>query len=484
MKTLLLLLALAPSASAARPRLAVVLVVDQMRGDYLERDPEFTGGFKRLAREGAWFTDAHHRHLPTETGPGHAAISTGRGPAEHGIVGNDWHDRRRGKDVYCVGDEPYGIGPGRLQGPTLADALKAADPGSRVFSLSSKDRAAVLLGGRKAELALWFDRNAGEWTTSSYYRRPSWLDAFNARMKSSGKLAPVKGRVPSETLASPQLDEVTAELAAELLRREKIGAGPGTDLLMISFSGTDTTGHSHGIDGPEMKEQLRRLDALIGEQWKLWEKASAGALVLAFTGDHGAIPAEHDESGRAAGVKRYDWAEFDKAMEAALQALWPEPQGKWVTSNQLPHVYLNLAQARRWGLERREFLKEAARALSGLRGVARALTLEEGINAPDSDPLAPVFRNSLRPGSSGDLLVLAEENALLHGKPRGTSHGTHYRYDTHVPLVFWGKGVKAGRHEAPASVQDLAPTMGRLLELDYPPAPGAAARAEALAEAR
>lgn len=469
--------------AAVRPRLGVVVVVDQMRADYLERDPAYSGGFKRLAAEGAVFTDAQHLHIPTETGPGHAAISTGRLPAVHGIVANDWYDRVSGSDTYCMADAPYGIGPGRLDGPTLADGLKAADPKARVFSLSSKDRAAVTLGGRRADLALWFDRDSGEFTTSSYYHRPSWLAAFNAELKASG-LLPVKGgKVSSEVMATPALDQATARLARELARRERLGRGASTDLLLVSFSGTDTIGHRYGTQSAEMTAQLRSVDAILGGLMKDWLKESGGDLVLALTADHGAIPEPEAAMGKALGVKRLDWRTFADGLEKALQARWPAPK-PWIVSNQVPHLYLDRGQALALKLDWRAFLDEAAGILSRREGVARVVVADRIPVLPSTDPLALVLRRSYRPDRSGDLLLIVAEDYLLHDKVPGTSHGSVWSYDSHVPLVFWGRGVKSGRYGGPSAVVDLAPTFARMLGFDYPAGDGAAVRLEALTEPR
>lgn len=480
----LALWAVPAAAQDARPRLAVVAVVDQMRADYLERDPSFSGGFRRLAREGAVFTEALHLHIPTETGPGHAAISSGRAPATHGIVANEWYDRKAGTVTYCVADAPYGIGPGHLNGPTLADALKAADPRARVFSVAGKDRAAVLLGGRRPDLALWLDRARGEFVTSSYYRRPGWLDAFNAGLRASGLLPLKNGKVPKDVLASPALDEATARLAAELARRERLGRGPGTDLLLISFSATDYVGHRYGTEAPEMAAQLRRLDVLLGGLLDGWTKASGGALAVALTADHGAIPAPEDPSGRALGVKRLDWDRFAAQMEAVLQKRWPAPGARWILADEVPHVYLNRGLAAARGLDWTAFRRKSAALLAGLDGVARVLLPEDVDALSPGDPLAAPLRRSLFPGRSGDLLVIIGQNVLLHDQPTGTSHGTPWRYDAHVPLVFWGRGVRPGRSSVPASPMDVAPTLGRLLGLDYPAGDGGALRVEALAETR
>jgi len=475
---LAVLLSGAPARAAAdKPRLAVVVVVDQMRADYLERDPAFTGGFHRLAAEGAVFTNAAHLHLPTETGPGHAAISSGRTPATHGIVANEWWDREKGAETYCVADEPYGIGPGHFTGPTLADALKAADPKARVFSVSGKDRAAVLLGGRRPDLALWLDRKLGVFTTSAYYRRPAWLDAFNAGLKAS-KLLPLTGEKLSDaTLAGTAVDEATARLVAELERREGVGRGPSTDLLLVSFSATDTIGHRYGTEAPEMVAHLRALDALLGRLLAAWEKASGGEMILALTADHGAIPAPEDPSGRKLGVRRFDWDALEAAMEAALQKEFPEPGRKWLVYDALPHLYLNRALAR--GAAWPAFLSRAAKVLSRVDGIGRVIVTHDVVQGLDAaDPLAAVLERSVREDRAGDLLAIVDRGVLVHDQPTGTSHGTPWGYDARVPLVFWGAGVARGRFDAAASPLDIAPTLGRRLGLAYPPADGGTLRPE------
>ena len=488
MRRLLLVLALAAAPAGAadepRPKLGVVVVVDQMRADYLERDPGFKGGFKRLVREGAVFTEARHLHIPTETGPGHAAISTGRAPVTHGIIANEWFDRATGTDTYCVADVPYGIGPQHLDGPTLADALKAAQPAARVFSVSGKDRAAVLLGGRRPDVVLWLDRAKGVFTTSSYYRRPAWLDKFNAGLLESGLLPLKNGRVPAEVLASPAVDEATARLVRELMRRENVGHGPATDLLLVSFSATDTVGHRYGTEAPEMIAQLRALDATLGRLLGEWEKASGGSLVLALSADHGAIPSPEDPSGAALHVRRLDWDAFAASLEAVLQKRWPSPSEPWMLSVDVPHVYLNHALVLRRGFDWSDFRREAAKLVEGVPGVDRVVLNTEIPSLPDSDPLSALLRRSMRPGRGGDLFVLIGENVLIHDQPTGTSHGTRWDYDAHVPLVFWGRGVSAGHFKAAASPMDIAPTLGRLLGLDYPAGDGGALRTEVGAEAR
>jgi predicted AlkP superfamily pyrophosphatase or phosphodiesterase len=468
-----------PLWARAAVRLGVVVVVDQMRPEYLERSDLADGGFRRLRLEGAVFTQARHLHIPTETGPGHAALSTGRSPAVHGIVGNDWYDRSLGRDLYCVADSVYGIGPENLHGPTLADALKASDPRARVFSVSGKDRAAVLLGGRKADIVLWFDRTRGEFTTSSYYRRPAWLTAFNETLKKKAVLPVRDQRVPSGLIASPAYDEALDLLVAELVAHERVGRGPSTDLLLVSYSGTDLVGHHHGLDAPEMDAQLKSLDVILGRLLKRLEKASGGSLALALSADHGAVPAPEDASGKALGVRRLDWNEFGASLEKALREEWPLKDGSWILSNQIPHLYLNRAAAESLGFDLRDFLGRAAKVLTGIDGVSAAY-----IPGDKGAPFVEQTRRSYDPGRAGDLLLIMGENVLLHDQVPGTSHGTPWAYDARVPLVFWGRGVRPGRTASAAAGVDLAPTLGRLLGLDYPPGDGASVRREALAEPR
>jgi predicted AlkP superfamily pyrophosphatase or phosphodiesterase len=441
-----------------------------MRADYVERV------FARLRDEGAVFTSARHTHVPTETAPGHAAISSGRLPRTHGIVANDWYDRVLGRDTYCMEDALYGLSPERMQGPTLADGLKAVSPESRVFAVSSKDRSAITMGGRKADVALWFDRMKGEFVTSAYYRRPAWLGAFNEKLKKSGRLALKDGRVPSAALAAPALDQVTRELVSELLAREKPGRGKAPDLLMVSFSGTDTVGHTHGISGEPMRAQLESLDKEFSILLAQLEKASGGELVLALSSDHGAVPEPEGEAGKALGIQRYDWRGYGQALEAALQKKWPSEKRR-ILSNQIPHLYFDPAFAASAGLG------ELAKTLAAQEGVHRVYdpaALLAGKH--DADPLAQRLKWSIRPDRSGDLLVILKEEVLLHDKVPGTSHGSPWDYDARVPLVFWGKGVRPGRHDVPAAVVDLAPTMARLIGFDYPAGDGGAVRLEALAE--
>lgn len=206
-----LLLAAATPARAADPvRLAVLLVVDQMRWDYPERAPEH--GFGRFLREGTYYANARHAHVPTYTGVGHASLATGSYPSEHGILGNDFYDPAAKKTLYCVEDESGAKGPFRLKVATLGDRLKEANAGAKVVSISGKDRAAIFMGGRKADLALWYDKKSGRFVTSGYYGKPpSWVEAFNDEKK---RPAPAFCAVPPSRVVVPVMPGVSASRIA------------------------------------------------------------------------------------------------------------------------------------------------------------------------------------------------------------------------------------------------------------------------------
>ena len=477
---LILLCALLSRAGTAQaaPRLLVVISVDQMRADYLDRfASQFQGGFKLLREQGAVFTDAHHVHIPTETGPGHAVILTGRFPDRTGIVGNTWWDRSLSTEVYCVADSVHGLGPEHLLTYTLGDALKAQDPRSQVVSISLKDRAAILLGGKKPDTALWYDKRKGEFTTSSYYARPTWLEKFNKGLKAKG--GPLFGDTTAqyqELIYEPKADRVTLMLVEEAARRFKLGRGKHSDLLAISFSATDYIGHRYGPDSDQMRAQLLSLDAELGELFSyLDRRVGRGFYDVALTADHGVTPRPEDPSGQAQGIKRMMYDELGARLEKALQYQFPS-QEPWLI-NEYPNLYVNRAQVARLGLDWTAFLRNAVGPLQTAEGVAKIYIGDE---IDPADPYADAYKRSYMPGRSGDFLVRVSTEVLVTDRPTGADHGSPYLNDTHVPMVFWGPDFKTGSYTERAWVADLAPTCGAVLGVDFPPAEGSRVHGEAI----
>ncbi|MBI5622384.1 MAG: alkaline phosphatase family protein [Elusimicrobia bacterium] len=485
----LILALLVPAAAfgAEPPRLVLVVVVDQMTAGQLERlAPRFRGALRTLLDAGAVFTEAHHRHVPTQTAVGHAAIMTGRMPASHGIVANRWWDRSQGRLVNAHDDALHGIGPEQLLSYTLGDALKARHPGSIVVSASLKERAAMMMAGKKADAALWLDEDKAAFATSSYYgAAPAWLEGFNLRLHAAGgRLEDVKTARSLENLwSSPEAHRLLEDLARELLRDYPLGRDSSPDLLALGFSGTDDVGHRHGPDSKEIDENLLALDEVLGRILSdILVRVPKEQLLVLFTSDHGVMPLPESRLGKGLGLHRIDPKKFEAQVESALQLIYPAPQGKLVEHLWLPHLYLNRSLAETRGFDWPLLLRDAAKSILSLDGVAEVFTAERLSATEDvrvsSSAYAGVYRASFHPARSGDLLIRPKEDFLFSRD--GTTHSTPYRYDTHVPLIFWGKGVAAGTRPGQVRVTDAAPTLAVLLGVDLPPDKGGRVLAEAL----
>jgi predicted AlkP superfamily pyrophosphatase or phosphodiesterase len=461
--------------------LTVVFVVDQMRADYLARfGKEFSGGFARFVKDGAVFENARQAHVPTTTAVGHAAIGTGRFPAQHGIVGNEWWDRTLGRMRASVEDEEYGRSPLNLRDETFGDILKAVRPASKVISLSGKDRGAVLLGGRRPDLVLWFNKSAGQFVTDTYYgRMPDWVWDWDARL--SIPLAERDG-----FMESPRFDALLLELAGKTVENERLGLGKGrSDLLFISLSGTDIIGHKKGPDSPEIREQLLGLDKSLGAfLFYLDGRLGEGRYLAVLTSDHGVTSMPESADGRSKGIRRILQSELEDEVEAALRKRLGEPGllDRWLLGLRSPNVYLNKPLALEKGMDDR-LLAEAADILGSLPAVLAVMRPEDLLAArAEKGPYEEIFRRSFYPARSGDLLVLLKENMLVAGLPGETSHSLPYDQDSRVPLVFMGEGIVPGRYPAQALGTDIAPTVSSFLEIPFEPAAGSRVLKEVLAE--
>ena len=431
--------------AAEPPRLVLVVSVDQMRADYLDRF-QFSRGFARLKSEGAIFTNTFHGHVPTETGPGHATILTGQFPNVHGIAGNEWWDHVTRRKVPCMTDAVHGLGPQNLLAYTVGDALKARDPRTRVAAVALKDRSAITLAGKRGDLAVWFEKSIGRAATSTFYGpTPDWVTAL---------------ALETPRIYSPAGDELVLAMATQAIDRLALGEDDVTDLLGVSFSSTDYVGHRFGIDGPQLAQQYAALDGVLERLLaKAEARAGKGRVIVALTSDHGVVPAPEDPSGVAMKVRRYDVNAYAATLEAQLQKIAPTPQGRrWIVANEAPNLYLDRELARERKVEWPEFLRKAAKAARSLPGVEAVYTAE---TIGDSDPV----RRGYYPGRSGDLVVIPEYAALFTDHPDGTSHGTPHDYDSHVPLILWGPAFKPGIYPERAFVVSLAPTLAKVLGL-------------------
>ncbi len=469
------------SVSAAPPRLVAVIVIDQMRADYLQRfASEFTGGFARLQKEGAVFTKARQGYVPTETAPGHAALLTGCFPSQHGIIGNEWWDREHGESLYSVADPEYGMSPAHLQCPTVGDILKAADPSAVVVSIAGKDRPAIIMGGQHPDLALWYDRSAGQFVSSGYYgRMPDWVWNWDADLR-----IPV---VERDTITrTTRFDPLAIALAEKAIENEKMGMSTSAvpSLLLLSLSGTDLIGHWKGPDSPEVRDQLEMLDRELGRFFDfLDQRVGKARYTVALSADHGVASMPESVSGRKRGYRRIMFNDFAAQIEKGLIARFgPPPAGeKWLLMVRPPHVYLNVALAKAQGIAADHFLIETSRLLAAHWAVAHVFDPEVLRRGGDHSRYWEEFQRSVH-SRGGDLMILVKEGVLLTGSVTDAGHNLPYDDDASIPLILMGAGIRRGVYSREALGDDLAPTLGRLLGVEFPQLPGTRVLSEALSE--
>jgi predicted AlkP superfamily pyrophosphatase or phosphodiesterase len=495
------------------PKLIVVLVADQMRADYLDRySRQFTGGLRRLMENGAWFQRTMYPYLNTITCAGHSTIGTGTFPYQHGMILNTWFDRKTGKTTDCTDDPKEkeinynGLtGPGdsgrRIQTPALADFVRRQH--GHVATMSMKARSAIGLAGHSGDIVLWFDTRGGWQTSTAYTRKPTpFVQQFIAenRVESAygqtwerlydptsyqgqddnpAERAPTgwtrtfphvigsKSGKPDEEfyghwMRSPLSDAYLGKLAAATADQLRLGKGPQIDFLGVSFSALDLVGHAYGPDSHEVQDVVARLDVTIGTLLDHLDRTvGAGNYVVAFTADHGVarIPEETGGGGRETN------AETTAAIEKALAPLLGP--GHYVANASYTDIYLQKPALKR--MKKDPAVRAAVLdALRGMTGIAAAYTAEE-IMAPgtrtSSDPLKRAAALNYYRGRSGDVIIVPRENWIL--STSATTHGTLYPYDQHVPLIFYGAGVKKGRFTSDASPADLAPTLAGLTGIPF-----------------
>jgi predicted AlkP superfamily pyrophosphatase or phosphodiesterase len=500
-----------------RPRLILVLSIDQMRFDYLPRfQPLYTGGLKTLLDGAAVFTNAYYRHASTETGPGHAVILTGMHPSHSGIVANEWWDSFRKTAVNVVDDPVQGTlggegrkaSPANLLGFTVGDVLKQASPASRVVGVSAKDRSAILMAGRRGNAAYWFENAGGNFVTSTYYTNavPPWLTAFNAQhiparyagrawtriadqpsydtyagpdavpTEADGKdtVFPHNLPQPPDSVfygalrSTPFLDEIILDASLAAMNAHGLGQDEATDILAIGFSATDGVGHRYGPQSQEVMDQLLRLDRLLDTLFKHIDRAiGPNNTVVVLTADHGALPLVEELAARGEDARRVPPATLLASVNRALADRFPGVGN--IVAYFAGDVYLDTAVMQRHNLSRDNVEKTIKDAL--LRtGVVAEVYLRQDLlgDGRSKDPYIGLFRNAFFLPRSPDLTIRLKERYFLSGQSRGTGHGSVYEYDRHVPVIFYGPGIKGGRYDAPSGPEDIAPTLAQLLGFPYP----------------
>ncbi len=514
------------------PPLVVLLVVDQMRADYLERfAPEFSGGLAELLRSGAQYADAHHAHAITATAPGHATLGTGVHPARHGIPANVFWDDATGALRYAAADDDVvivgapgdsGRSPAQLRHGTVGDWLRTASPESKVFAVSGKDRAAILMGGHVPDGVYWYHRYRGTFVTSSYYTDalPAWVQAFNAATsplqyaadgwqrtrpdeayalaredafpaESDGidivfphrfrdddgaaldSLTPDEhAAVLSRFYGSPFLDAMVLDFTRALIAEEQLGRDATPDLLLLSLSAADLIGHEFGPLSHEVADEYFRLDALLGAFFATLDTVvGSGKWSVIVSADHGSplIVEEYQRQGLAA--QRVTLADVEQALVPPLQQVLFDarvPEVPRISASFPFGITLAFPPGSVTGDQQRQVRAAVAEGIRNAPWAIDAFTRDElaADSTPDRAYLTP-FRRSFVPDRAPDVAVVyAERHFLSLGLV--VNHGTPHAYDTHVPLIVRGPGIAPARYDRRVHTVDVAPTVAALLGITPP----------------
>ena len=485
------------SAYNGRPRLVVILVIDQFRGDYLARyqDRFGPGGFRLFLDRGAVFTDCNYDYASTRTAPGHSTLLTGSYVNGHGILGNVWWDPVKKKAVLAVADDAaHTIGPGGtepgagfsphyLQASTLGDELKLATQGkARVFALSLKNYAAILSAGHSADAAYWTDRKSGAWVTSSYYRSdlPKWVAEFDRSnlpdkyLKMEWKDAEGKTlRGPSKDFdaleSTPFATDYELDFARALIQNEKLGEGPATDLLVVSISATDVLGHATGPDSPQAAAMALALDRQLADFFGfLGQQVGLANVWIALSADHGVAPLPAVAQGFRLPGANYNGKSLVSQANAELSARFSPGRGtEYIKLLEWPVAYLSEDAFAAAGVKEAEAERAAGEALAklaGWRGYVTRAQQAQGQLPRDEWGRKYAHSYSWQTG----WYVIGEPAPFTLATTAGTDHSTPYSYDTHVPLAFYGLAFRAGLYRTHAEPVDLAVTLASLLGINAP----------------
>lgn len=513
-----------------KPKLVVICVFDQFRGDYpLRWKEQFgPGGFRRIMDQGAHFTNCHYPYAITVTGPGHASIGTGATPSIHGIIGNDWYDNLLGQSVYCATSNRYknfpekpgvkkaGGSPERLLVPTIGDTLRDSTGGkSKVISISSKDRGAILLAGSKPNGCFWWDSESGLLGSSTFFADalPGWVSEWNregfakqwigtlwkrfrADIDYTGLSGPDEIRGESEGVskkqgrvfphpfpqqlgkeyfnsvyASPLANEVLLNAAFKAIDAEKLGKHEVPDLLLLAFSSNDAVGHAWGPDSQEVLDITLRTDDLLARLFNhLDKKVGKGAWSVYLSADHGVCPLPEVSRAKGLDAGRIDATLLKLTMEKHLHVEFSEPDPKvsFFSGSLDENLYLNRRYLKSRGLETEIVARSLAKWLETQDGIQKVFTRGELLDSKKKpDALREMCLKSFHLERSGDLVVIFKPYWLV-GTGTGTTHGTPHPYDTHVPLMILGGGIPKLSSEERVAPQHIAAIIAAQLGIPVP----------------
>jgi predicted AlkP superfamily pyrophosphatase or phosphodiesterase len=527
----------AQSPVPGQPKLVLLIVIDAFAYDYLSRFHERfgAGGFKYLMENGANFVNCSYKQATTRTAVGHSVIASGAYPWSTGIIANDWYSKRKEKEIEAIEDDTVqmvgGNGPGAscrtMGGTTIGDEMRLATNGrSKVIGCSLKGRASLLLSGRMASGAFWFDTRTGHFVSSSQFGStlPGWVNSFNDRryadnyfskpwqrllpenlynastkddytyersLAGDGRLFPhvISGGVsqPSEPFyetfeKTPFANQMLADFAREAIDRENLGGREATDLLCVSFSSTDHLASAFGPNSQEIEDMFLRLDQTLASLFQYLDtKIGLDKCLVICTGDHGIMPIPEFLRDKGLDAGRIDPKALSSLLEAALdQKLAPDD---WIASFSPPNLYFNRNTISRQKVRKQDVEDVAAQAAESVPGVGDVYTAYQFyMNQMLPSPNLDAVKRNYYVSRSGDLFILPKPGHIFSSEPNGSGHGSPYHYDSQVPLIIMGPGVKSGKYTHECSPADIAPTVAAIMQINAPSLCEGRVLAEALSQ--
>lgn len=510
------------SISQDNPKLVIGIVVDQMRYDYLTRfyNKFGEGGFKRMMNEGFNCKNNHYNYTPTYTGPGHASIYTGTTPKYHGIIANNWYDKELKEKVYCAGDETMNsvgtedksgqMSPHRMRTTSFADENRLfTQMRGKTIGISIKDRGAILPAGHTANAAYWFQgKDEGNWITSSFYRNdlPSWVTSFNASdvaesylktwdtfydidtyTESGSDLNTFEGGFKGKETATFPYDlkalskenkgfdilkataygnSLTTDFAIAAIDGEQLGQDAYTDVLTVSYSSTDYVGHNFGVNSKEIQDTYIRLDHDLERLINALDaQVGKGEYTLFLTSDHGAI----EVPSYLESVKIPAGYVDNKMRKKRLNAFMTETYGAsdLIESVSNYQIFLNREKLDSLHLDLETVQKRIVNEVITYPNVDKAYTATTMSSAYFSDGIEELLQNGFNQRRSGDVIIVDDPSYISYSRT-GSTHGSGLNYDTHVPLLFYGKGISKGSTFQKTRIVDIAPTISALLGISFP----------------
>jgi predicted AlkP superfamily pyrophosphatase or phosphodiesterase len=506
-----------------KPKLVVGIVIDQMRYDYLTRFADKYGedGFKRILKGGFSLENAHYNYIPTYTAVGHASIYTGTTPENHGVIGNNWYDKYAKKYIYCVDDANFeSIGaekggkksPYRMQTTTITDQLRLAqNMQGKTISVAIKDRSAVLPGGHTANGAYWFQgKKDGKWITSTFYMEslPKWVTNFNSSGKVDAYLSKpwntlydintytesiaddnefevlFKGKdkpifpydIPSLKdknggydiiKAIPAGNSITTDFAKAAILGENLGKSNHTDFLAISYSTPDYIGHQFGVASKEVQDNYLRLDKDLASLFSFLDtEVGKGNYTLFLTADHAAVQVPSYLQSEKIPAHYFNSREFRKFVNTTtLQYFKSDNLVENISNFQ---VFLNHDEIKKLKLDANTVAQKIAGEAIHFNNIYKAVTARTMQSTHFTDGILQKLQKGYNQKYSGDVLLIPNPSTISSSSRKGTTHGSGYSYDTHVPIIFYGNGIKHGVSKKAHTITDIAPTIANLLQIEFP----------------